>query len=197
MLLYFIGFMSDDKDYFVHPTAFVEDNVIIGKGTKIWHLGQVRTGAKLGNNCVLGKSSFIDVNVSIGDNVKIQNFVSVYQGVIIQDNVFVGPHVCFTNDYLPRANYPDWELVETLVKKGASLGANSTIICGITIGEYSMIGAGSVVTKSTDPFTLVFGNPAKFRGYVCYCGNVIQKTNQPLPVGSTLLCEKCKKKIEI
>ncbi|MCK5409624.1 MAG: N-acetyltransferase, partial [Candidatus Heimdallarchaeota archaeon] len=102
-----------------------------------------------------------------------------------------------TNDYLPRANYPDWELVETLVKKGASLGANSTIVCGITIGEYSMIGAGSVVTKSTDPFTLVFGNPAKFRGYACYCGNVIQKANQPLPVGSTLSCEKCKKKIEI
>lgn len=189
--------MSDDKNYFVHPTAFIEDNVTIGEGTKIWHNGQIRIGAKLGKNCVVGNSSFIDADVSIGNNVKIQNFVSVYHGVTIQDDVFVGPHVCFTNDYLPRSTNPDWELVETLVKKGASLGANSTIVCGIIVGEYSMIGAGSVVTKSTAPFTLVFGNPAKLKGYVCYCGNVIQKTKQPLPVGSTLQCEKCNKKIEV
>ena len=189
--------MSNEENYFVHPSAFVEDNVMIGDGTKIWHLGQIRTGAKLGENCILGKSVFIDFDVTIGNNVKIQNFVSVYHGVTIEDNVFIGPHVCFTNDILPRANQPDWTLVETLVKKGVSIGANSTIVCGITIGEYTMIGAGSVVTKNTNPFTLVFGNPAKLKGYVCYCGNVIKKTEEVLPKSTILQCEKCKEKVEL
>ena len=189
--------MSDEGSYYVHPTAFVEEKAKIGDGTKIWHFGQIRTGATLGKNCILGKSVFIDFDVLIGDNVKIQNFVSVYHGVTIEDNVFVGPHVCFTNDYLPRANYPDWTLVKTLIKKGASLGANSTIICGITVGEYSMIGAGSVVTKDVDPFTLVFGNPAKLRGYVCYCGEILEKASEPLEDGSNLQCKKCGKNVII
>ena len=162
-----------------------------GKGTKIWHLVQVRTGSKIGENCVLGKSVFVDFDVSIGNNVKIQNFVSVYHGVTIEDDVFVGPHVCFTNDLLPRSANPDWKLVKTLVKKGASLGANATIVCGITIGEYSMVGAGSLVTKDVLPFTLVFGNPARLRGYACYCGEIIKKTTELLPSGTTLNCNKC------
>ena len=189
--------MDKENDFFVHSSAFIEKNVTLGKGTKIWHLVQVRTGASLGKNCSVGKSVFIDFDVSIGNNVKIQNFVSIYHGVTIEDDVFVGPHVCFTNDFLPRATNVEWELVETLVKKGASLGANSTIICGITIGEYSMIGAGSVVTKDVDSFTLVFGNPAKLQGYVCYCGAVVTKTREPLPPGTILNCNKCNKKIKL
>jgi len=189
--------MDKENEFFVHSSAFVEENVTIGEGTKIWHLVQVRTGATLGRNCIIGKSVFIDFDVSIGNNVKIQNFVSVYHGVTIEDDVFVGPHVCFTNDFLPRATNVDWELAETFVKKGVSLGANSTIICGITIGEFSMIGAGSMVTKDVNPFALVFGNPAKLQGYVCYCGNVVAKAKEPLPSGTILNCDKCNKKIKL
>ena len=184
-----------EKKYFVHESAFIEENVEIGEGTRIWHQVQVRQGAKLGRNCTIGKAVFIDFDVSIGNNVKIQNFVSVYHGVTIEDDVFVGPHVCFTNDYLPRATNPNWELVKTTVKRGASLGANSTIVCGHTIGEYAMVGAGSVVTKDVPPFALVFGNPAKLRGYVCYCGNILIKTNEPLPKGTKLHCNKCGKDV--
>ena len=189
--------MNNRQDYFVHPTAFIEDNVSIGEGTKIWHLVQVRTGAVIGSNCIFGKSVFIDFEVKIGNNVKIQNFVSVYHGVTLEDDVFVGPHVCFTNDFLPRATNTDWVLVPTLVKKGASLGANSTIICGITIGEYAMIGAGSLVSKDVSPHTLVFGNPVRLKGYVCYCGEILIKTNEQLQSGTKLTCEKCKKEIII
>ena len=187
--------MSEDTNYFVHPTAFIEDNVTIGDNTKIWHQVQVRAGAKVGKNCIFGKSVFVDVNVTIGDNVKVQNFVSIYQGVTIEDDVFVGPHVCFTNDLLPRATNQDWELIKTLVKKGASIGANSTIICGLTIGEHSMIGAGSLVSKNVPSFALVFGNPARLNGYVCYCGNVVEKTTSVLPKGTKLSCKECNKEI--
>jgi len=187
--------MSENKSYFAHPSAFIEDNVTIGDNTKIWHQVQIRTGAKIGENCIFGKSVFIDTNVIIGNNVKIQNFVSVYQGVTIEDDVFIGPHVCFTNDLLPRAANQDWELIQTLVKKGASIGANSTIICGHSIGEYSMIGAGSLVSKDVPSFALVFGNPAKIRGYVCYCGKIIKKTDKLLTKGTKLFCKECNKEI--
>lgn len=187
--------MGEEKNYFVHPTAFIEDNVTIGEDTKIWHQVQIRTGAKVGNNCNFGKSVFIDTNVTIGNNVKIQNLVSVYQGVTIEDEVFVGPHVCFTNDLLPRARTPEWTIIKTLVKKGSSIGANSTIICGVTIGEYSMIGAGSLVSKDVHPFTLVFGNPARMRGYVCFCGEILRKVTEPLPSGTILSCSECKRNV--
>ncbi len=189
--------MSEKKKFFIHPSAFIEENVVIGENTKIWRLVQVRTGAKIGQNCILGKSVFIDYEVSIGDNVKIQNLVSVYHGVTIEDDVFIGPHVCFTNDFLPRATNPDWTLVKTLVKKGVSVGANSTIICGNTLGEYAMIGAGSVVTRDVKPFTLVFGNPAKLQGYVCYCGQVLMKAKEPLEEGTTLRCDECNEEINL
>ena len=189
--------MSEDKNYFVHNSAFIEDEVFIGEGSKIWHLVQVRKGAKIGKNCIFGKSVFIDTNVLIGDNVKIQNFVSVYQGVTIENDVFVGPHACFTNDYLPRATAVEWKLIETTVKKGASIGANSTIVCGITIGEYAMIGAGSLVSKNVGNHQLVFGNPARLRGYVCYCGNILTKAIEPLDNGTVLTCEKCHKTMTI
>ena len=197
MSLFFLIVMNEDGNFFVHDSAFIEDDVIIGEGTKIWHLVQIRSGARIGKNCNFGKSVFVDVNVSIGNNVKIQNFVSVYDGVIIEDDVFIGPHVCFTNDYLPRATNPKWVRVDTHVKKGASIGANSTIVCGITIHQYSMIGAGSVVTKDVNPHVLVYGNPAKMQGYVCYCGNIIKKTKQPVPQGTMLKCNVCNKQIKL
>jgi len=151
---------------FKHPTAIVESENI-GEGTKIWHFVHVREGTKIGRDCIVGKSAYIDLDVEIGDRVKIQNFVSVYKGVKIEDDVFIGPAVTFTNDLYPRAD--EWgedKITRTVVKRGASIGANSTVICGVTIGEYAMVGAGSVVTKDIPPFTLVYGNPARVRGRV-------------------------------
>lgn len=153
-----------------HPTAVVESDEI-GDGTKIWHFVHVRERARIGKDCNIGKSVYIDTEVEIGDNVKIQNFVSVYKGVTIEDDVFIGPSVTFTNDLYPRAfRWDEQKVVLTTVKKGASIGAGSTVICGIVIGEYAMVGAGSVVTTDVPGFGLVYGNPARLKGFVCYCG---------------------------
>lgn len=157
------------SDYFVHSLAVVDAGASIGSGSKIWHFSHIRSTAKLGNNVIVGKNVYIDTDVSIGTNVKIQNNVSVYHGVTIEDDVFVGPHAVFTNDLRPRA-VGDWQVSETIVKKGASIGANSVIVCGNNLGSYSMIGAGSVVTKTVPAHALVFGNPARFQGVVCSCG---------------------------
>ena len=166
------------QDYFVHETAEVSKGAVIGKNTKIWHQSQIREGAKIGENCIISKCVYIDFDVLIGNNVKIQNGVSVYHGVEVEDDVFLGPHMTFTNDLYPRAFNSNWELVKTLVKRGASIGANATIICGITIGEYAMIGSGSVVTKSVPDYGLVFGNPAKLKGFVCKCGRKAVKIGE-------------------
>jgi UDP-2-acetamido-3-amino-2,3-dideoxy-glucuronate N-acetyltransferase len=163
---------------FIHPTAEVEAGAEIGAGTKVWHLCHIRRGARLGEGCVIGRGVFVDAGVSVGHRVKIQNYVSVFHGVTIEDGVFVGPHVCFTNDLLPRAVNPDlsakaaddWTVSETRVEVGASIGANSTIRCGITIGRWAMIGAGSVVTKDVPDHALVVGNPARLIGYVDKAG---------------------------
>lgn len=154
----------------MHPSAVVEDGVVIGDGTRIWHFVHVRKGARIGRNCNIGKDVYIDVDVVIGDNVKIQNFATIYRGVTVEDDVFIGPHVTFTNDMYPRSFSVDWQVIPTVVKKGASIGANATVVCGVTIGEYAMVGAGSVVTKDVPPFGLVYGNPARLKGFVCYCG---------------------------
>ncbi|MCW3133899.1 MAG: N-acetyltransferase [Methanophagales archaeon] len=161
--------------YYKHPTAIVEsDN--IGDGTKIWHFVHVRERAKIGKNCIVGKSVYIDTEVEIGNGVKIQNFVSVYKGVKIEDDVLVGPAVTFTNDLYPRAfSWGEDKIVPTVVKKGASIGANSTIVCGVEIGEHAMIGAGSVVTRDVSPFGLVYGNPGELKGFVCYCGRKLSR----------------------
>ena len=159
----------------IHESAIVE-NAEIGDGTNIWHFVHVRDGAKIGKNCNIGKSVYIDTNVMIGNNCKIQNFASIYQGVTLGNNVFVGPHVCFTNDVYPRAFLWDENRLEkTLVKDGASIGANATILAGITIGEYAMVGAGAVVTKDVPDYSLVLGNPAKVVGKVDKDGNIIEK----------------------
>ena len=163
----------------IHPTAEVASSAEVGPGTSIWHYVHVREGARIGSNCIMARGVYVDAGVHIGDNVKIQNYVSVYHGVTIEDGVFIGPHVCFTNDLRPRAVNPDgslkaaddWVLSRTLIRRGAALGANSTIRCGITVGEWAMVGTGSVVTKDVPAHALVYGNPARVHGFVCACGN--------------------------
>lgn len=146
---------------YIHPTANVSDKAHIGAGTKVWINVQIRENAQIGEGCILSKDVYIDHAVRIGNRCKVQNSVSVYHGVSIGDDVFVGPNVAFTNDRVPRAFNTEWRITETKVENGASLGANATIVCGITIGEYAMVAAGSVVTKDVPPYTLVMGNPAR------------------------------------
>lgn len=155
------------SNYFIHKTSVLDEETTVGLNTKIWHFCHISKGAIIGSNCVLGQNTFIGENVKIGNNVKIQNNVSIFEGVEIKDNVFIAPSVVFTNILTPRAfiNKKN-KYVNTLVKIGATIGANSTIICGNTIGEYSLVGAGSVVTKSVDDYAKVFGNPAVFKGYI-------------------------------
>lgn len=157
------------NNYFVHPTAEINSKANIGEGTKIWNYSQIRENAKLGKNCILGKNVYIDFEVTIGNNVKIQNNSSIYHGSTIEDGVFIGPHVVLTNDKYPRAinedgtlkTDADWIVGRTIIKKGASIGAGSIILPGITIEENAMVGAGSVVTRDVKRGTIVFGNPAK------------------------------------
>jgi len=192
-------FVGSEKKVFIHPTAIVEEGAIIGEGTRIWHFVHIRSGAKIGRNCNIGKDVYIDVGVEIGDNVKIQNGVSIYRGVKIEDDVFVGPYAVFTNDKYPRAFNRDWKVVPTVIKRGASVGANATIMCGVTIGEYAMVAAGAVVTKDVPPHGLVMGNPARLKGFVCYCGkplrddNIIEKMNQYI----IYKCPECGKEVRI
>jgi UDP-2-acetamido-3-amino-2,3-dideoxy-glucuronate N-acetyltransferase len=164
---------ADSKNYYVDAHAVVDENVEIGEGTKIWHFSHVQSGSKIGKKCVLGQNVNIGNNVVIGDFVKIQNNVSVYEGVILEDYVFCGPSMVFTNITDPRSKYPQVGAAfykKTLVKEGASLGANSTIICGHTIGRFAFIGAGAVVTKDVPDFALVVGNPARLAGWMSEAG---------------------------
>jgi acetyltransferase-like isoleucine patch superfamily enzyme len=159
---------------FIHSSANVSADSEIGAGSKIWINVQIRENAKIGCNCIISKDVYIDYGVIIGNDCKIQNSVSVYNGVTIEDRVFVGPNVSFTNDKVPRAFNADWKITPTLVKEGASIGANATIVCGITIGEYAMVAAGAVVTKDVAPFALVVGNPARQIATVDESGNRLE-----------------------
>ena len=159
---------------FIHPTANVAANAKIGEDTKIWINVQIRENAEIGSECILSKDVYIDHGVIIGDRCKIQNGVSVYHGVTVGDDVFVGPNVVFTNDRVPRAFNPDWKITPTRIDSGASLGANSTIICGTVVGEYAMVAAGSVVTRDVSPFTLVMGNPARPVARIDRAGNRLE-----------------------
>ncbi len=167
----------------IHPTADVSPKAEIGVGTSIWHQAQVRERAVIGERCIVGKGVYVDFEVKIGQHVKIQNYVSIYHGVTLEDGVFVGPHVCFTNDLQPRAINPDgspkaaddWVLSRTLIKRGAALGANSTIRCGVTVGQWALVGAGSVVTKDVPDYGLVYGNPARLCGFVGPNGKRLQE----------------------
>ena len=166
----------------VHHTADVSNESTVGGGTKIWNNSQVRENAAIGEDCSIGKNVYIDTSVKIGDRAKIQNNVNIYHGVVVEDDVFLGPSMTFTNDLFPRASSEDWITIPTFVRKGASIGANATIICGATIGEHAMVGAGSVVTKDVKPHALVVGNPARQIGWVCKCGQRVTANGQ---------CPKC------
>ena len=166
--------MDREKKYFVHEATYVDNNVEIGKGTKIWHFSHIQSGAKIGKGCSIGQNVNIGNNVKIGNHVKIQNNVSVYEGVELEDYVFCGPSMVFTNIKVPRSEFPQQGsefYAKTLVRKSASIGANATVVCGVTIGEYAMIGSGAVVTKDVPDFALVIGNPGRVVGMVDKKGN--------------------------
>ncbi len=184
-------------DVFIHPKAVVDDGAQIGNGTKVWHFAHVRGTAKIGENCIIGKGVYVDADVVIGDRVKIQNGVSVYHGVTIEDDVFCGPHMTFTNDLYPRAFSESWEVSKTLVKRGASIGANATIVCNTTLGEYCMVGSGSVVTKDVPAHGLVIGNPARLVGFVCKCGRPLRKEIERTDEFIIMQCSKCSEETKI
>ncbi len=177
-----------EKKYFVHESSYVDDHVLIGEGTKIWHFSHIQSGSKIGENCVFGQNVNVGNNVKIGDNVKVQNNVSIYEGVELEDYVFCGPSMVFTNVLDPRSKYPQVGAQfyqKTLVKEGASMGANSTVVCGNTIGKHAFIGAGAVVTKDVPDFALMVGVPAKIKGWVCECGEILQKFDDKIS------CTRC------
>jgi UDP-2-acetamido-3-amino-2,3-dideoxy-glucuronate N-acetyltransferase len=168
--------IASKKDYFVHESSYIDENVVIGKGTKIWHFSHIQSGSIIGKKCSIGQNVNIGNNVKIGNHVKIQNNVSVYEGVELEDYVFCGPSMVFTNIKVPRSEFPQRSneyYKKTLVKKSASIGANATIICGVTIGEYALIGSGAVVTKDVPPYALVIGNPGVVVGKVDKKGNTV------------------------
>jgi UDP-2-acetamido-3-amino-2,3-dideoxy-glucuronate N-acetyltransferase len=167
--------MSTAPDVYIHPTANVSPKAAIGEGAKIWINVQIRENAKIGAHCILSKDVYIDHSVSIGDRCKIQNSVSVYNGVTIGNDVFVGPNAVFTNDKVPRAFNAEWKITPTVIKDGASIGANATIVCGIELGEYCMVASGAVVTRSVAPYTLVMGNPARPVAKIDKLGNRVQE----------------------
>ncbi len=164
-----------EKEYFAHETAVIDENCSIGKGTKIWHFSHIMSACVIGQNCNIGQNVVVSPEVVLGNNVKIQNNVSVYTGVICEDDVFLGPSMVFTNVVNPRSSVNRrGQYVETLVKKGVTIGANATIVCGYPIGEYAFIGAGAVVTKEVAPYALVIGNPAKQVGWMSEYGHKLE-----------------------
>jgi UDP-2-acetamido-3-amino-2,3-dideoxy-glucuronate N-acetyltransferase len=181
-------------NYFKHESAYVDDNCVIGEGTKIWHFSHIQGGAKIGKKCVFGQNVNVGNNVSIGDFCKVQNNVSIYEGVTLEDYVFCGPSMVFTNILDPKCKYPQvgaQYYVKTLVKEGASIGANATIVCGITLGKHCLIGAGSVVTKDVPDYALVVGIPGKILGWVSEAGKRLEFDKDGFA-----FCAKSKKKYQ-
>ena len=181
--------------YFIDSHAVVDDNVEIGEGTKIWHFSHIQSWSKIGKNCVFGQNVNVGNNVTIGDYVKVQNNVSIYEGVTLEDYVFCGPSMVFTNILNPRCKYPQvgsQYYIKTLVKEGASLGANCTIVCGITIGRNAFVGAGAVVTKDVPDFALVVGNPARIKGWYSEAGKKLMFNEEGIAY-----CEKSGKKYKL
>lgn len=201
------------RNVFIHHSSDVSERAEIGEGTKIWQHCQVREDVEIGSNCILSKGVYVDAGVKIGSNVKIQNGISVYHGVTLEDGVFCGPHCVFTNDKRPRSINPDgslkggddWIVSKTLVKYGASIGAHATIVCGNTIGQWAMVGAGAVVTKDVPDYGLVIGNPARLIGFVCPCGEklrVSEEGQNAIDEGKSMadimmICPKCSTQIAI
>ena len=170
--------------YFVHESSYIDDDVEIGEGTKVWHFCHIQKGARIGKNCSFGQNVNISNNVIVGNQVKIQNNVSVYEGVILEDGVFCGPSCVFTKDLTPRARYPKGSAgyKPTVVREGASIGANATVVCGHTVGKNALIGAGAVVTDNVPDHALMLGVPARRRGWVCQCGEILDES---------LTCKSC------
>lgn len=177
------------KKYFVHESSYVDDNVNIGDGTKIWHFSHILSGASIGKDCSFGQNVNIGNNAIVGDRVKVQNNVSIYEGVIIEDDVFCGPSMVFTNDHNPRPLYSKGSeaYLKTIVRRGASIGANATIVCGNEIGKWALVAAGAVVTKDVKPYALVAGVPARQIGWVCECGQNLSED---------LICHSCGRKYQ-
>ncbi|MCL5027890.1 MAG: N-acetyltransferase [Bacteroidetes bacterium] len=187
--------MAIDKNYFIHESSYVDEPCEIGEGTKIWHFCHIQKNSKIGRNCVFGQNINVANNVSIGNFCKIQNNVSIYEGVTLEDYVFCGPSMVFTNILDPKCKYPQvgaQYYIKTLVKEGASIGANATIVCGHTIGKHSMIGAGTVVTKDVPDYALVVGNPGKIVGWVSEAGKKLKFDESGIA-----FCEKSKKKYKL
>jgi len=177
-------------NYFIHDSSHLGDNTIIGCGTKIWHFCHIQSNSSIGENCTLGQNVYVGSNVKIGDNCKIQNNVSVYEGIELEDYVFCGPSCVFTNDLTPRCKYPKNNEIrpKTIVKYGASIGANATIVCGHVIGRHAMIGAGAVITKDVPDYALMLGVPARQAGWICECGEILPGYYQ---------CNQCGRKYQI
>lgn len=176
-------------EYFVHESSYIDENVEIGSGTKVWHFCHIQTGAVIGKNCSFGQNVNISNHVKIGNYVKVQNNVSLYEGVELEDYVFCGPSCVFTNDLTPRAKYPkgNADYKKTLLRQGATIGANATIVCGHTIGQWAMVAAGAVVTKDVSDYALMTGVPARQTGWVCECGKILKKD---------LSCDSCGRQYE-
>ena len=182
---------GDQSNPFVHASSFVDDGVRIGEGTRIWHFCHILSGVVIGRECRVGQNVVIGPRVTVGNHVKIQNNVSVFEGVTLDDYVFCGPSVVFTNVLAPRSAFPrnrEIDYLATRVRYGASLGANSTILCGTTIGQFAMIGAGSVITRDVPDHALVYGNPARHRGWACECGQPLRFEASVAHCGE---CERC------
>jgi len=182
--------MLNYKDFFVHDSSYIDDDVVVGKGTKIWHFSHIQKGARIGENCTLGQNVNVGNNVKIGNNCKIQNNVSMYEGVELEDYVFCGPSMVFTNIKIPRCKFPQRGskyYLKTLIKEGTSIGANATIVCGYTIGRNALIAAGAVVVGDVSDYALMMGVPAKRKGWVCKCGAILKGT-------SDYICSFCNKR---
>ena len=178
-----------DKKYFCHKSSYIDKGSKIGRGTRVWHFSHILQGSTIGNNCNIGQNVVIGPEAEIGNNVKVQNNVSIYKGVTIEDDVFCGPSCVFTNVFNPRSFIRRMDSIrQTVVRKGATIGANATVVCGVEIGKYAFVGAGSVVTKDIRPYALCYGNPASSKGWICECGVKLEFK------GTRAVCRECDKK---